>query len=262
VRVRPAEPSDLDAVAVLTARHRAELAAWSPVWWRPSVGADDIHRAWLEQLLGRGDVVSRVVEDDGRVVGCALTVPHGEQWLVDDVAFDGVGTAGGALLAAIEERPAVLCIATADMTARQLARDARLDIVATYWIAAPVAAPGATFTTSGGADLPASPPHTFAAAFEHETAVLETSDGLVVATGSLPAPPIYDPRGTVCVVDRVVGTGRGRLLAAASAAAHERGDGLIAVVCAATDRELERRLTSAGFTRTVELVAWPSWPAA
>lgn len=61
----------------------------------------------------------------------------------------------------------------------------------------------------------------------------------------------------MAVLDRVVGPDRGVLLAAASAAAHARGDVLVCVVCAADDAELESSLGSGGFERTVEVLAWP-----
>ena len=60
----------------------------------------------------------------------------------------------------------------------------------------------------------------------------------MVGSPSLSAPPVYEAAGTVCVVDRLVGPDRARLLAAASAGAAERGDVLLNVVAATTDDEL------------------------
>ncbi len=78
-----------------------------------------------------------------------------------------------------------------------------------------------------------------------------------MGSASLPAPPIYDPGGTVALFDRLTGDDRSRLLAHARAAAAGRGDVLVAVVAAADDPGLAELLAAAGLDRTVDVYAWP-----
>src|SRR3546814_6522515 len=112
---RVATAGDLEALVALTRAGRQRLASWSPVYWRPAAGADELHRAWLAHLIGSDDAVVRVATDHGQVVGCAVSVRPPHQWFVDDVAlvYDARWAEDGIdLLAAVAERPALTCMPT------------------------------------------------------------------------------------------------------------------------------------------------------
>ena len=263
--IREAAGSDLDAIAGLSAASRRRLAGWSPVWWRQAAGADDLHPFWLRHLLHSDGPVVRVVDEGGTVVGCAVSMPQPDQWFVDDVALVGDGRwadAGVALFEAVAERPALTCVPTADLARAHAARAAGLRPVSSYWIRATEPDGTATVGTSlDGLDVAAAPPHSFGGGLDPGAAgalvLVDDTGGLVVGSPSSPAPPVYDPGGPVCVVDRVTGPNRGGLLRAALAATGRRGDVLLTVVAAEDDDELRRLLGEAGFERTVDVHAWP-----
>jgi hypothetical protein len=267
VTVRTASDDDLDAIAALTAAHRRCLAAWSPTWWRVAPGADEVHRLWLGYLVGAADRRVLVAADQasGVVVGCVVVNPQPGQWFVDDlaVADDRWADAGAALVEAVDERPALTCLATLDDVRTAALRSAGLAAVSSYWVGPAV--PGAPSPATGGADgLPDPPLHTFVGLVDPgapDTLVVgEPDGGIAVGSRSVTAPPIYGPGGTVCLVDRVAGAdadARARLVAAVGAAAAARGDTLVAVVAGAGDGELEAVLTGAGYERTVEAFGWP-----
>jgi hypothetical protein len=272
VTVRPATDDDLDAIAALTAAHRRALAAWSPVWWRVAPGADEVHRMWLGYLVGAPDrrVLVAAEAASGEVVGCVVVNPQPGQWFVDDVAVAGDdrwADAGAALVAAVDERPALTCLATLDGARAAGLAGAGLAGVSSYWVGATV--PGESPALAGWGDGRADavedpPPHTFVGLTDPaaaDTLVLTDADGgIVVGSRPVTAPPVYGPGGTVCLVDRVVGadTGaRARLVTAVRAVAAARGDTLVAVVVGADDADLTHVLAVAGFERTVEVYAWP-----
>jgi hypothetical protein len=258
VHVRRAVADDTAAIAALTRAARACLAEWSPAWWRQRPGADDLHAAWLGHLVTAEGPVARVVEHEGKVVAFAVAMPQPGQWFVDDVSVADAG-AWPALLAAVEERPALTCVASRDLDRAAACRGAGLTWVSSLWVgpAAPAGPPeGAVEPLDDEASLPAPPPHTFAG-LAPALVLGDRAGGLVACSPSLPAPPIYDPGGTVAVVDRLTGDDRGRLLAHGRAAIAARGDVLVAVVAAAGDAGLADILGGAGLTRTVDVYAWP-----
>lgn len=259
MRARRAVPDDIGAIAALTRANRACLAEWSPTWWRQRPGADDLHAAWLGHLVTAEGPVARVVEDGGEVVAFSVAVPQPGQWFVDDVAVADDGAWPG-LLAAVEERPALTCVASADTHRAAVCRDAGLTWVSSVWIgpAAPAGSPeGTVEARDDEAAWPAHPPHTFGA-LGPWLAFGDEAGGLVVASRSLTAPPVYDSSaGTVAVVDRLTGGDRARLLAHVRAALAARGDVLVAVVADAGDAEGAGMLADAGLTRTVDVYAWP-----
>lgn len=267
--VRVATADDLDAVVELTAAGRRRLAEWSPRWWRPAPNADEVHRRWLHHLIGAGEPVVRVATAGDEVVACAVSMPQPQQWAVDDVSVRSVddwADAGVELLLAVTERPALLCAPTSDLARRAACEAAELSHVSSYWIGAtrPVEPGPALEPVDERARLPAPPPHTFAGAVDpaaHGALVIGGGTGdALVGSPSLPAPPVYDPGGTVCVVDRVAGDAE-ELLDLAVRASGARGDVLIAVVAATDDRALRSALTALHFTRTVDVFAWPTNPA-
>jgi hypothetical protein len=259
MHARRAVPDDIGAIAALTRANRACLAEWSPTWWRPGPHADELHAAWLGHLITADGPVMRVVEHGGEVVACAVAMPQPGQWFVDDVAVAD-DQAWPTLLAAVEELPALTCVATADAARAAVCREAGLTWVSSYWIgpAAPSAPPEGTAESRGDeAAWPAHSPHTFGA-LGPWLAFGDGAGGLVVASRSLTAPPVYDSSaGTVAVIDHLTGRDRARLLTHARAALAARGDVLVAVVADAGDAEGAGILGGAGLTRTVDVYAWP-----
>src|SRR4030095_2772076 len=120
-----AAPMSTVATAPLPRATRACLAEWSPTWWRQRPGADDLHAAWLAHLVTAEGPVARVVEDGGEVVAFSVAVPQPGQWFVDDASVADAA-AWPALLAAVEERPALTCAATRDVDRAAACRDAGL----------------------------------------------------------------------------------------------------------------------------------------
>ena len=260
--VRAATEGDLEAIVALTAAKRRRLAAWSPTWWHPAEGADELHRAWLGYLVRGDGPIVRVLVDDGVVVGCVVSVPQGRQWFVDDVALaeDEPETPWGVeLLRSIPERPALTCIPTLDLDGQVTAQQAGLEHASSYWIRAtePAAVVDVGRVRPSAAQ---GPRHTFGGPFDptdRTTLAIATAGGVVTGSPPIAPPPVYGTGGTVTIVDRAIGPDRPALLRAALAVAHGRGDVLVCVVCAADDGDLEEALTGCGFDRTVEVYAWP-----
>jgi len=259
--VREAVPADLDAVVALTGAARRRQAGWSPLWWRPSASADELHPLWLEHLLASEAAVARVVTTGERVVGCAIANRQPAQWFVDDlcVADDVLwADAGIALMEAVVERPSLTCVATHHLARRAASEAAGLHHVSSLWIRETVRVAGRVVEAVDSAvALPPAPPHTFGSPLDPAApgALLVGGAGVLVGSPSLPAPPVYDPGGTVCVVDRVVGEAR-PLLEAALEASGARGDVVMAVVAAVGDDGLRSELRAVGFERTVDVFAW------
>jgi hypothetical protein len=263
--VRTATAEDLDAIVALAAAARHRLAGWSPRWWRAAGGADDAHRRWLAQLVEDDGPVVRVVTEDHHVIGCAVSTPQPRQWLVDDVALiddERWADAGLDLLGAISELPAVTCAPTAHLARRATSLAMHLRHVSSYWIRptttgrAPALRP-----LDGDGPIPVAPPHTFGGPFDPASpgalAFADGAGGLVVGSPSFTAPPVYDPGGAVCVVDRVAGD-PAPLLEQALRVSGNRGDVLLAVVAGVEDRRLLSGLHQLDFARTVDLFAWPA----
>ena len=269
VGVRRAVADDVTRLAALGAAHRRRLAGWSPTWWRTADAADEIHPLWLGHLVGDEGTVVRVVEDAGTVVGGAVSLRQPERWLVDDVvvvddsAWPGPGVT---LLRAIAERPALTCVPHADTARVRASANAGLSPVSSYWIhSCGYGSPGGPVDRDrrpipADADVPPAPRHSFGGPLDPwaEGALSFAGQaGIVVGSPSIAAPPVYDPGGTVAVVDRIVSEDRAALVRNALAAATERGDVLLAVAAAADDEALAGLLAAIGFDRTVDVYAWP-----
>jgi hypothetical protein len=251
LHVREARPDDLDDIAALTRRHRHQLAAWEPTYWRMAEGADELHPLWLAHLLTSADAVARVVVDaDTDAVGaCAICVRQPGQWFADDVATaadERWSDAGTLLFRSLEERPLLTCVPTKDRPRVAAAGGAGWEHVADYRtlrLEAPTGPRLARTTTATPPPPPA--PHTFAGAVDPSAPgaiVVSDGRGIAVASAPLPAPPVYDPGGTSCVVDRVVGPEPRDLLDEVAAAAAEAGAGQLIVVCGTADDGLRRAL--------------------
>jgi hypothetical protein len=262
--VRSAEEHDLERIAVLTREHRGELARWAPQWWGKAAGADEIHPLWLRHLVADAATDVKVVEVDGHVVGCAAVFAQGSQWFVDDLVVDEEHwfRAGQALLHSIEQRPALTCCASNDgLRMKALAR-ATLSRVSSYWVRAtsPAGQLPAIEPITDAVDVPPPPLHTFGGPLDPsaEGALAFTLDGgVIVGSPSISAPPVYDPGGTVTVVDRVAGPDPGTLVDAASSLVADRGDVVLCVITSAGDGQLEMALDRRRFQRIADVFAWP-----
>jgi hypothetical protein len=249
LHVRRATADDLDAVAVLTRRNRHQLAAWEPDFWRMAEGADQLHALWLAHLLTSSDAVARVVVDDGEVAACAICVRQPAQWFADDLATatdERWADAGRLLLEHIGERPVLTCVPHRDGARATAVRDAGWAHVSDYRTLrldrARHDGPQPAETTPPPGALPP-PAHTF---------------GPVDPTVPVPAPPVYDPGGTSCIADRVVGPDRGRLLDRMATAAVAAGATQLIVVCAAGDDELRDALDERGAGHPVQVHQAPT----
>jgi hypothetical protein len=260
--VRAATYDDLPDIVALTTAHRVRLAEWAPLWWRKSATADDDHPGWLASLIESPRFTFRVVHQDGVILGCAVSVPQPAQWFIDDVALIGDGlwpTAGVRLLQGVTERPALTCVPSGHGARIEGSLAAGLHRVSSYWIGKPRTGSPIGHPL-GDRGVPAPPPHTFGGGLDpgaDGALCFQDGDGLVVGSPSVNAPPVYDPGGTVCVIDRIVGPDRPHLLDGALALASQRGDVLVNVIIAEQDGELCRLASDRGLKRTVEVFAWP-----
>jgi len=209
--------------------------------------------------------VVRVATDGGDVVGCAVSMPQPGQWFVDDVAFtddDRWGEDGIDLLEAITERPALTCVPTAHLARRATSLAAGLHHASSYWIRATTSGAGrALLPLDPSTTVPPAPPHTFGGQLDPwvqgALAFGDGEGGLLIGSPSVTAPPVYDPGGPVCVIDRVVGHAV-PLLERALDASGTRGDVLLAVVADVGDRPLRSALQELEFVRTVDVFTWPA----
>jgi hypothetical protein len=269
--VRRATEDDVEALVELTAAHRRHLAEWAPEWWRPAAGADAVHPLWLAHLVTSEEPVTRVVVDgDGAVRAGGIALDQGPTWVVDDVAAAD-DAAGVALLRAVSERPALTCVAAADESGAARAVTAGWTPVASYWVGpatgdrartAPAPADGEPDAADGEPDAAAAPPgpvpaHTFGPALGDRPAGAPLGGG-AWGVGGLPAPPVYDPGGTVTVVVAVAGPDRAGAVRAAVAGAADRGDVLVAVVVGTDDDDLAAAAAACGLVRTVDVWSAPT----
>ena len=108
---RPATEADVDGIARLSARHRADLQAANPVFWNIHAEADARFAAWMRTSLGFADrsifVTGRPERIDGYIIaqpGSPLHLPPAHEaarvGLIDDFhagafePFDGDGDGG------------------------------------------------------------------------------------------------------------------------------------------------------------------------
>lgn len=261
--IRVASTDDLDGITRLTTANRDRLATWSPRWWRPSANADQIHPSWLKHLVEADGPLVRVVDEDGQLVGCVASTRQPHTWFVDDfavVADERWPDVGTALVDAITERPALTCAATGDKARTAALGAVGLRHLSDYWIRETSAQEHPNLhPIHEGRPVPDPPPHTFGGRFDpyaEGALAFSAGAGIVVGSPSVHAPPVYDPGGTVCVIDRLVNADD-KLIQTAIAAAASRGDVLIAIVASTTDDGLRQLLRKAGFERTVDVYQWP-----
>lgn len=257
--VRTATPADIDTVAVLAAQRRRRLASWEPEFWHSAADADILHRDLLGTLLAADATRTLVVVDaDDRPLGFCAEMPQqgprGPYVCVDDVCVaEGRWTdLGTALLAAVDTAPAVMCVPCADIEMATSAIRAGYELSAHCRLRRlrPVERPARPRSTKLPSTKYAPPLHTFGSVDPRAPGSLTVTDrdgSHVVGSASLPAPPVYDPGGTTCVVDRVVGPTGPDLLEDVCALASRRGDVHVVVVHSAADVDLDDGLAVRGW---------------
>jgi len=263
--IRPAADEDLPAIVALTAQKRRQLADWEPEFWAMGEHADEIHRAWLGRLVAADRIVSRVAVDAKEVVGFAASLPREDRWIVDDacVASGRWAQVGPTLLEGILERPALTCVPHAAVPEADAFRSAGWAVVSHYRV---LRLPGRDCSAEPGlnpgqpAEFAPPTPSTFWLDPEDAGALVLVDDegGHIVGSASSTPPGIYEPGGTTCVVDRISGGRRDRLIAALTAAAAERGDVQVLVVCGEDDFELRDILDAQGWRHPVDVFVSPT----
>lgn len=219
MRVRRLGPSDLDWAAGRLARRRAALVPFAPVFWRPSVDAEQRHREFLTSLLENGAVGFRTDDD------LVLAHPRGDGWVVDDaaVAADRWESAGRALWEATsgEVSGPVRWVCPVPEPARlAFVRRQGFEVVESWWhhdTAGPLAAPHPDPDISGA----------------HARLV--------------PAPPVYAPGGPILFLTRVADPAAALVDARARAAG--LGAPVVVVGQQSGEAHLVSALESAGFVR-------------
>jgi hypothetical protein len=107
------------------------------------------------------------------------------------------------------------------------------------------------------AELAPPPAHTFPIPEEARVFVADAAGGYAVGSPPFTAPPIYDPGGPVCVIDRIIGEDRPALLQQMLRLARARGDAGAIVVVDEPDRELAAILDALDARHPVDLYRWP-----
>ena len=88
--IRIPTESDLPAILELTRSNRTLLAELEPDFWRESANADELHRAFVTFQITNENLIKRVLERDGRVVGYTVSSTHPSGfYFVDDVCLSG-----------------------------------------------------------------------------------------------------------------------------------------------------------------------------
>jgi hypothetical protein len=265
VEVRLAGERDLAAICALAAGSRRRLAAWEPWFWRASEQADVLHPLWLGYLVKSHEVVTRVATRSGEVIGFAASNPQPAQYFVDDVCVaedEDWSTAGVALFEAVSERPALSALPRADAPRRQAADRAGLEAVSSFRALElrnlhDVLAEQTAVAIVRPQVLAPPPACTIAIPDDARVFVGDERGGYAVGSSPLAAPPIYDPGGAGCVIDRVVGDDRRALLLQLLRLALDRGDTGALVVVDRGDTELAEIANALGARHPADIYRWP-----
>ena len=261
--VRDATADDLAAIVRLTRRNRQLLAELEPNFWRQAQGADEMHAAFMRMQLDNPAVRSRVLEDDGVVIGCALSSPHPAGFaFIDDVSLSAERnwhTDGMLIFGAIDERPAhmtaphgdverVIAVRNAGLVETGTVRSLRFDAPVSY------DEPAVEINLSHAPPSPIR--HVWQPAMSAASAV-GTPDAFAVISPPIRPPPIFDPGGLPSVVDVVVGADRRGALLGALGYAQQRGDLGVILIIDARDLELSNIADSLGAQHPVDVFEWP-----
>lgn len=189
-------PGDFDWAATLMERRRARYATFSPVFWRPAADVTDAHARFMEATASQpGSVALRT--EHGFVIAC----PNEGRCFIDDFAVDEDGrwaTEGRELLldawrsGESAEQPLVRVVtARADEPKRRMLAEAGLVVASRWWVKE------LSPTASASAWGPVS---------------VAGVDAVV-----MPAPPVFDPGGPVCILGPVASATAVSALEAAAA---------------------------------------------
>lgn len=267
--VRPARSDDLPTVLAMAHAARRQRTDWSPRYFAPRDGADALHEAYLGYLVEADDHDSRVLVDDGgAVVGFLVLVTQADHTWVDDLEVVDPVWWPMAARTVVDTAPApwVTCVVRADTRRAATLRAAGAEPVSTYWARSLLDRAVAATAPDGFDQAPAALPdplppatrHTFGpTSFDPSAAdalIVADSRGGVAAGSPGIEPPLYDPGGPTCVVDRLDGPDRGALLDELCDAAAARGDAALIVVAGATDPTLAELLAARGFRPEVDVL--------
>jgi hypothetical protein len=241
---------------------KRRLAGWSPTYFRPRVGAEERHAAFLGYLIASTDHDTVALEHDGRLVGFFVIVQQPLHRWVDDLYLidPDLWADAIAIIDVHVAAPWVTCVSRFDEPRSEALREAGFELRSTYW-----ARTIAECSTNAycGREPPvapaAGPSHTFGGVpFDPRSpgalTVAAADGGYVIGSAGI-EPPLYDPGGRSCVVDRIIGPDRPSLVNAAMATAAARGDVGMVVVSDAADEDLDALLSRAGFRAEVDLLA-------
>lgn len=260
MKVRPADAEDLPRITALTRQKRRALAEWAPVYFNRREGADEIHAAFLRFLVGSADHDTRVFFENDEVMGFFHLVAQAAHHWVDDLCVDDPARwdrVVETLVPSIASVPWVTCVARADLELGRALEKHGLKVTSSYWSRQIGESDDATAQAARPEQVGArAPRHTFSRTALDPAApgalLVGDSTGYVVGSPSM-EPPIYDAGGPVCIIDRVVGTDRPRLLQTAMSAVARRGDIGAVVVCDTRDHDLDKALRADRFEPQVDL---------
>ncbi len=260
---------DLPEILQLTRDKRTMLAELEPHFWRKSENADDLHDAFVTFQVNSRNVITRVLEIDGRVSGYAVSTAHPSGFfLVDDICLSSEldwMNEGIALLTAIDERPAITTLPHGERRCMQAALEVGLECINTVRFhrfdqeQLPDDAGKNLHTIAPPTPFATSPTHVWLPAMTPDaiTVLGDGNNGYVVLSPPVSPPPIYDAGGKPCVIDRVVGDDGRALLQGAFAFAQKRGDVGVILVIDAADTELAAIADDLGARHPVDTMQWP-----
>ena len=212
---------DYTWAAALMQRRRERFAQFSPVFWRPATGVEEAHAEFMRALAAQDGTVA--VRTDH---GFAISTPAGDRCVVDDFAVDhdDLWRTDGAQLAfgvwaarSFRQTTLRVVTATADEPKRTMLRSLGLTVVERWWVKE---------LNSAGAEV----------IWGH--VMLGSVSGLIV-----PAPPVYDPQGPVCLLNGIAAAD-----AAVAADQAARRGAVLAIVPDTSDRSVVAPIfESAGF---------------
>lgn len=268
MRVRDAQAEDLAEILELTSAMRSQLAVWSPVYFRPRVGADAAHAQFLEFAIGAPDQSTNVLIHDGVVVGFFRQVDQPNHVWVDDLCLQRPTLwrqAANILTEALGSARWVTCVSPQDSDRIDALSSMGATKTSSYWSKLLGDRPPSTDAPRvAGVPIipeqrPDGPAHTFGGvAFDPSIpgalAVCDHEGNYAIGSPSV-EPPIYDPGGPTCVVDQIGGPDRGVALNLAQSGAICRDDVQLVVVSARDDEQLRQVLEAESFQLQVLLLA-------
>ena len=226
-------PGDAPWAAALMERRRREYERYSPVFWRPAVGAAGLHARFLRRQIESDQTIALRTSH-----GFAICQRRPADGFVDDFAVEPPGrweADGAELLLALARRLTaegvhVLRVVTAQADAPKTALLRRLSLVVAeqWWVRE--LTPAVTPSPFGRIDGP-------------------SFSGLLTA-----APPVYDPGGPVYLADRIPSEAAAADVAR-TAASH---GAVLAVIPAAPDSARAGELRDGGWSVASDWYAgWP-----